>query len=308
MIPTIHFLREAGRRKLDAASVQSNPDQLSALDADLLLAHALGISRLQVITSGDKPVSSEEQDQFNFLIERRSRGEPLAYITGIREFYGREFIVTPDVLIPRPETELIVELALRQFALATKGVPSPFLLIDAGVGSGSIILSILAELRDLYGENFIRQGTAFGLDLSSAALGVAEKNCALLGLAQHVRFIQSDLFNEAVIREALNKSSGGLRIVVSNPPYIPQNDQLPRDVHDFEPEMALRAGLDGLDLIRRLVCELTVDLKGDLKLFVECGIGQTEAICQMLRQDGIDRSKIYRDLAGIERVVAVNTD
>ena len=300
MIPTVQFLRENGRRRLlDSAG---SDFQVRALEADLLLSHLLGVSRLSLIAKNSEPVSTADQEAFGLLIERRRRGEPVAYILGQREFYGRDFIVSPAVLIPRPETEVIVERALAQFSEGA----GPNLLIDAGTGSGAIVLSILAELRHRFGETVLNNTTAIALDISTAALAVAQANCALLRLEPHVRFVQSDLFEAAAVRAELVRPGYSLRVVVSNPPYIPESEMLPPDVGDFEPELALRAGPDGLSVIRRLIEALEPELKKDLRLLVECGIGQARAIDGLLRSGGIVKTSILRDLAGIDRVVGAN--
>lgn len=306
MVPTIQYLRDYGRRVLSAAepavpgSGREQHDQAAAFDADLLLAWVLAKSRLAIVTGGSQPVTAEQQEQYNAVVKRRSLGEPVAYIIGVKEFFGREFVVTPAVLVPRPETELLVEQAL----LRLRPEAVPFNITDIGTGSGAILLSILAELCSRFGPAILERGRFVAIDLSREALEIARLNCYRLGLEGKVEFVQSDLLGEPQARQALGLV--GTTLVVSNPPYIPVSDVLPKDVADFEPHTALFAGADGLDIIRRMAKSLTGELSSGVTLLVECGMGQASEVERIFSAAGAATTASVRDLAQIERVVCAN--
>ena len=251
------------------------------LDAELLLAEILNLNRIGLYLNFDRPVQSDELAAFRALIERRARREPLAYILGRCEFWSLTFKVGPEVLIPRGDTETLVEAAL-------KVLPQGGMLLDVGVGSGAIALAIAHERPDLQVE---------GIDLSPAALAIAAENAQLLGLAARVTLRQGDLF-------ALDGSSQ-YDVIVSNPPYIASGEQatLMPEVRDFEPPLALFAGADGLDCYRALIPAATAALKDSGALLVEVGVGQAAAIAELFAVAGYVEIFTNRDLAGIERVV-----
>jgi release factor glutamine methyltransferase len=212
-----------------------------------------------------------------YLHERLS-GKPTQYITGRQEFYGREFRVTPDVLIPRPETEHLVEIALKQVAGGTR-------IVDVGCGSGAIAVSVALEL-----------GTrVIGCDLSPAAIAVARRNALNLGAG--VDFVVGDLL--AAFRDA------SLDAVLSNPPYVPLNsrERLQREVRDFEPTIALFGGPGGNEIYARLVAEAALKLKRGGWLMMELGFGSLDAVLQMT-QTGWQDVAVADDLAGIPRVLS----
>lgn len=305
MVPTIQYLRDSGRRALAAAgSLPANSDerqQLICLEVDLLIAHLLGISRLSVITRGAEPVSPDQAEEFNHLIARRIRFEPIAYITGTKEFFGRSFMVTPAVLIPRPETEMIVEQTLDILSES----PRPYFITDIGTGSGAIILSIAAELRDRLGAEALSGGLLIGSDISPDALELAKLNAAALGLRGLVEFVQSDLLAQPLARAAISPV-GGTRIIVSNLPYIADGEGLAAEVSNFEPTLALRAGVQGLDLFIRLAGELHSELAAGVFLLLECGAGQHREVERIFLSAGAQTAHTIFDLAGIGRVVAIN--
>ena len=251
------------------------------LDAELLLAEILKLNRLGLYLNFDRPLHSDELAAFRSLVERRARREPLAYILGRCEFWSLTFKVGPAVLIPRADTETLVEAAL-------KVLPAGGTLLDVGVGSGAIALAIAHERPDLQIE---------GIDLSPAALAIAGENAELLGLAARVSLRQGDLF-------ALEGSQ--YDAIVSNPPYIAVGEKaiLMPEVRDFEPHLALFAGNDGLDCYRALIPTAKAHLKSSGFLLVEVGAGQAAAVAGLFAVAGYAEISTNCDLAGIERVVA----
>ena len=252
------------------------------LDAELLLAEILQLNRIGLYLNFDRPVDSDELAAFRSLIERRARREPIAYILGRCEFWSLTFKVGPEVLIPRGDTETLVEAAL-------KVLPNGGMLLDVGVGSGAIALAIAHERPDASVE---------GIDLSPAALAIAGENAQRLGLADKVVLREGDLF-------ALD-SSRQYDVIVSNPPYIAAHEKatLMPEVRDFEPALALFAGDDGLDCYRALIPAARAALKDAGTLLVEVGAGQAAAVEELFVAAGYAEIFTSRDLAGIERVVA----
>lgn len=252
------------------------------LDAELLLAEILQLNRIGLYLNFDRPVNSDELAAFRVLIERRARREPIAYILGRCEFWSLTFKVGPEVLIPRGDTETLVEAAL-------KVLPQGGTLLDIGVGSGAIALAIAHERPDAQVE---------GIDLSPAALAIAIENAQRLGLVDKVTLRQGNLF-------ALDSSSQ-YDVIVSNPPYIAVGEEatLMPEVRDFEPHLALFAGDDGLDCYRALIPAAKAVLKSSGTLLVEVGAGQAAAVAELFAVAGYAEISTNRDLAGIERVVA----
>lgn len=258
---------------------------LDALDARVLLAHALGWTRTQLITRGDEPLDAAAVERYRQLEARRVAGEPVAQLVGLREFFGRPFDVTPDVLIPRPETELLVEAALD----AIDGIPHPAVL-DLGTGSGAIAVSIAAERPD---------ARVWALDRSPAALAVAARNGDKL-LDPHrpggpVHWLLSDWY--AALDPAL-----AFNAIVSNPPYIAQHDpHLAQGDLRFEPRGALTDDADGLTAIRTIVAGAGAFLKPHGSLWIEHGYDQAEAVRALLAARGYVAIESLADLAAIER-------
>jgi len=253
------------------------------LDAELLLAHALGFKdRVKLYSEFDKPLTDEEVENYRQLIIRRAKGEPVAYITGKKEFFGFTFRVEKGVLIPRPETELLVEIVY-EYLKDKEGKT----VVDVGTGSGCIAISLCKLLGAKH--------RFYGIDISKIALEVAEKNRKILG-CKNVTFFQSDL---------LEKVDFPVDVVVSNPPYVPLNDaELEESVKKFEPAVALFGGKDGLDIIRRLVEESYKKLNSGGLIAVEVGKGQSEKVKELFKGVGFRNVNSYADLSGIERVVA----
>lgn len=215
-------------------------------------------------------------------LARAIAGEPLTRIAGRRSFFGRDFRVTPDVLDPRPETELLVEEMLKRLA----GLPAPHIL-DLGTGSGAILLSLLASLPD---------ATGVAVDLSAEALAVAEDNANRLGMASRVRWRQADLFAGL---------TGPFDAIVSNPPYIPAGElaTLEPAVRHYDPWLALDGGADGLDFYRRIAREVRVFLRPSGWLGLEIGAGQAEAVLALLDAAGLTALSVRHDLSGHARHV-----
>jgi release factor glutamine methyltransferase len=252
------------------------------LDAELLLAEILQLNRIGLYLNFDRPVNSDELAAFRVLIERRARREPIAYILGRCEFWSLTFKVGPEVLIPRGDTETLVEAAL-------KVLPQGGAFLDIGVGSGAIALAIAHERPDAQVE---------GIDLSPAALAIAIENAQRLGLADKVVLRQGNLFALDTNRQ--------YDVIVSNPPYIAVGEEatLMPEVRDFEPHLALFAGDDGLDCYRVLIPAAKSVLKSSGALLVEVGAGQAAAVAELFAVAGYVEIFTNRDLAGIERVVA----
>ncbi|HEX8147750.1 MAG TPA: peptide chain release factor N(5)-glutamine methyltransferase [Pyrinomonadaceae bacterium] len=259
-------------------------------EAGALLAHALGRDLAFLITHADEHLTAEQLSDFRARVGRRAAGEPFQYIAGRQEFYGLEFEVSPDVLIPRPETELLVEEALG--LLGGSGAP---LLCDVGTGSGCIAVALLHERKDARG---------FALDVSDAALAVAARNAARHGVGGRLRLLVSDCFG--ALRGGGHE---GLRfdLVASNPPYVAESDVegLQREVRDHEPRVALTPGGDGLAVIRRLVAEAPEFLKPGGHLLIEIGFDQHERVAALIDPAVWTLLDIHRDLQGIPRTVAL---
>ena len=265
----------AGSRIADSQSASP----LDALETRMLLMHVLGLSRVQLITQSEQPLSADQAERLNQLILRRVNGEPMAYILGEREFYGLDFYVTPDVLIPRPDTELLVELAL-QYA------PKQSRLLDLGTGSGAIAIAVAQQRSDL---------TVLALDVSPAALKIAEKNAARHLAAGRVQLIQSDWYSAIAGQQ--------FATIVSNPPYIVKDDQhLSQGDLRFEPLNALTDHADGLSAYRQIITGAGKHLAEGGWLLMEHGYDQSSAVQELLSAEGFSEIQSWPDLAGILRV------
>jgi release factor glutamine methyltransferase len=258
------------------------------LDAEILLGFALGIDRLRLYLDFDKPITTEERTRFRELVKRRADERvPVAYLTGVREFWSLSLAVTPDVLVPRPETETLVEAVLAELP----DVEAELTTFDLGTGSGAIALALAKErpkLRVVAG------------DVSPAALAVAQRNAEALGLADRVRFVESDGF-AAVLDQRFD-------VIVSNPPYLAEGEatQLaPELAH--EPRGALFAGADGAALLRRIVHEAQLCLRPGGLIALELAPAQADELTQCLADSGFDGPRSHRDLGGRPRVVTARS-
>jgi release factor glutamine methyltransferase len=253
------------------------------LDAETLLMHLMHRDRAFLIAHQNEILTAEGAVSYYALIERRMAGEPIQYITGEAEFFGSPFTVTRDVLIPRPETEHLVEKALSLAANFEK--PR---VVDVGTGSGAIAVALAHKLPDA-------QITA--IDISAAALAIARGNAELNGVTERVRFLEGDLLAPVAEEE--------FEIVVSNPPYVAESDRksLSVEVRDYEPAVALFAGR-GLDIYRRLIPGARDRLVAGGYLALEIGFGQNTAIARMLAKGGFGEVELIGDLQGIPRVAS----
>ena len=268
------------------------------LDAEVLLAHALANTRLELYTGYHKLVEPEERGRFRGLVERRAHREPVAYITGSREFYSLSFEVTPAVLIPRPETEHLVEAALEEHSKACSNAApeAPRRILDLCTGSGNVAIALA-----------VNAPTAFvdAVDSSAQALEVARRNAGAQGVSDRVAFFQGDLFFP------LPEAGRQYRVIVSNPPYIAKSDfeKLMDDVRLHEPREALFDSKspdgDGLGFYRAIAREASRRLEEDGLLALEVGVGQAAAVLEILSMSGWKLEKIIKDFGGIERIVAV---
>jgi release factor glutamine methyltransferase len=259
------------------------------LDAEVLLSHILVKDRAWLITHIHDAFSDEMSRTFERNIRRRSQREPLQYIIGRQEFWGLEFTVTPDVLIPRPETELVIETAMGMAANLSK----PAEIVDLCTGSGCIAVSLAKELAGAY---------IFAVDKSGKALAVARENASKHGVSDRIRFLDGDLFQpleELDIR-------GQIDIIVSNPPYVRSGDRntLQPEVRDYEPGLALFAGPQGIEIHEMIVEVASSYLKQHGALIMEMGLGQADRIAEMIRLSRVYSTPVVqKDLAGIERVI-----
>ena len=256
--------------------------------AEVLLAHTLGLSRLDLYLRYDQPLTTEELSRFKALMVRRRQGEPVAYLTGHREFWSLDFLVTPGVLIPRPETEILVSAAIEAAKDQRQTISSWG--VEIGVGSGAVVVALAQELPQL---NWL------ALDLSAAALAVARDNARRHGVVERLHLVRGDLVSGL-------KPGARFALMVANLPYVPRAEweQLPKDIKDYEPPQALLGGEDGLDLIRVLTRQAHLYVQPGGCLALEVGAGQAELVLELLRQTGAyERLETVTDYQGIQRVV-----
>lgn len=254
------------------------------LDAEVLLCAVLKCERITLYVDFDRPLTEEELAQFKKYLLRRAAHEPIAYILGEKAFMRNSFKVTPDTLVPRPETELLVESLVQ----AAEAVGGDVKILDIGTGSGAIIVSLL---------DYLPKAKGVGVDISVGALVVAKENAVSIGVAERAGFLRSDVFSGVPLDKKFD-------IIVSNPPYIPAADiaGLAKDVQR-EPIGALDGGADGLDFYRRITSEAPQHMVEDGLLAFEIGIHQGEAVAEMCRKAGFGAVAIRKDYAGIERMV-----
>ena len=257
-------------------------------EASSLLSFVLEKDRTFLISHAEDAVTDDSFYKFRELVERRAAGEPLQYITGVQDFFGREFRLTPDVLIPRPETELLVEAAIE---VVGGRKANPF-LCDIGTGSGCIAVTLLCEMAN---------SRAVAVDKSAAALAIAKFNAQKQSVAERCLFVVSDCFNSLVRHEYQ------FDLVVSNPPYVAAAvvDGLQREVRDHEPLVALSPGPDGLSIIRRLLEESPAFLKTGGHMLMEIGFDQGEAVQELIDTNVWRLLEIRPDLQSIPRIVVL---
>ena len=268
---------QAARARLAATS--KNPQR----DAELILARLLGWDQAALLTHPERVLSPAEADQFESMLTRRTASEPVQYITGVQEFFGLPFEVSPDVLIPRPETEHLVEAVLGRFSREA----SPR-IVDVGTGSGAIAVALAHAMP---------RSRVTAVDLSSAALQVAQRNAERHGVLERLTLLQSDLL------ESVNAVD--FDVVVSNPPYIADGEVLEPQVFNYEPRSALYAGPTGLEVYQRLIPQARKVLKPNGWLMLEIGYGQSPSLLKLLSD--WNEVSFLDDLQGIPRVVQAKT-
>jgi release factor glutamine methyltransferase len=261
------------------------------LNAELLLASSLNLSREGLYTRLHDPLRQEGKENLEQLIQRRISGEPLQYILGHQEFWSITFKVDPRVLIPRPETELLVEQSL---SVLSENFPrSTLFVLEIGTGSGAIAISLAKELRDLF---------ILATDISSEALLLAKENAKSAGVLNRIQFVNGDLFSP--IR--LMQENEPFDLILSNPPYIHRSEiqNLASEIKDHEPTVALDGGKDGMEYYRRIVSQGPFYLRKEGWLLLEVGEGQGKRVSAMIEEEGsFNRPERIKDLSGIERVV-----
>ncbi|MEP7340536.1 MAG: peptide chain release factor N(5)-glutamine methyltransferase [Acidobacteriota bacterium] len=284
---TIAETLKQASEQLRAASVPND-----VLDAQTLLAEALGKDRTYLIVNFNQQLPDNLLAQYQTLIGRRTSGEPLQYITGHQEFFGLEFEVTSDVLIPRPETEILVEETIR--LVHQNNIAEPVIL-DVGTGSGCIAVTLARELS---------AARVIACDISHAALNVARRNAAKHKLEDRMQFIKSDLLS--AFPETFFKT-GFADFILSNPPYVAAHELpgLQREVRDWEPHLALSDFADGLSFYRRLLEEAPARLKPGGYLICEMGYTQSETVTAMVNHQVWDEPRLIDDLQGIPRTMVL---
>ena len=250
------------------------------LDSEILLSSSLQLDRSQLILNLNKKIKNKEKELFFNYIDRRKKNEPIAYITGYKEFWKNKFKVDKNVLIPRPDTEVIVEQVLDDL-----NINSSKKILDIGTGSGCILLSILRERKKCIG---------VGVDISKNAIKLAKYNAKIQHIKNRIRFLNSDIDNFYGDKYDL---------IISNPPYVKLHkiNSLDRDIKSFEPKVALNGGVDGYTKIRLTIKKSSTLIKKRGKLFLEVGIDQTRETLKLLKLNGFYTNKVVKDLANINR-------
>ncbi|HZD32835.1 MAG TPA: peptide chain release factor N(5)-glutamine methyltransferase [Candidatus Angelobacter sp.] len=275
------------RRALAAAvdRLESSDCGSPRMNAETLLMFMLGVNRAYLYAHPERELTSHELARYDEVIEQRASGVPSQYITGHQEFWGLDFVVSPAVLIPRPETEHLVETVLE----LAREVPAAQ-IVDVGTGSGCVALALAHELKG---------AEVYAVDLSADALEIARANAARLQLSDRVRFLQSNVLEALAGRRDFD-------IIVSNPPYVglDEADKVQRSVFEFEPRMAVFAGANGLDVIRPLIEQAGAALKPGGWLAMEIGYSMRDAVIALLNPTLWDEPSVVPDLQGIPRVIA----
>ena len=260
------------------------------LQAELLLAHSLGLSREGLYIHFRDKIPDKGRDRLEELVRRRISGEPLQYILGKQAFWSGDFRVDPRVLIPRPETEILVEQAISILSTMPSGrIPS---VLEIGTGSGAVAISVAREVKDLL---------MVATDISREALLLARENAREMGVLRKITFVNGDLFGPFHSRE-----EGPFDLILSNPPYIssPEIEMLPQEIREHEPAVALNGGEDGLDFYREILRQVPSYLRMGGWLLLELGQGQGKRITELFHEKGeFSEPELLKDLSGIERVV-----
>jgi release factor glutamine methyltransferase len=252
------------------------------LDSEILMSKVFKKDRSFIILNSDKKIEKKTFDRFNRLVLQRSTGKPIAYLLGKKDFWNFEFKINNDVLIPRPDTELLVEETLRVSKNRNK-----LKVLDIGTGSGCILLSILREKKDFLG---------VGIDISRKCIDNSKINARKIGVINRVKFFKSDVDNF---------NYGKYDLIVSNPPYINLFDikHLNGDVKNFEPHLALNGGLDGLTKVRKVICKSSKLIKVGGKLIVEIGFDQRQKVIELFKKKGFYINKVLKDYGNNDRCI-----
>ena len=252
------------------------------LDSEILLSSTLKLDRSQLLLNLDKRIENQEKKFFFNFIERRSKNEPIAYITGYKEFWKSKFKVNKNVLIPRPDTETIIEQVLNEL-----DINSSKKILDIGTGSGCIIISILNERKKCFG---------VGIDISKNAVKLAKYNAKIQHIDNRIKFLNSDIDNFCGDKYDL---------IISNPPYIKHYEinGLEKDIKNHEPKVALDGGVDGYNKIRLIIEKSSTLIKKKGKLFLELGINQTRETLKILNLNGFYKAKVIQDLSSKNRCI-----
>ena len=262
--------------------LKSNNIKSAKLDCEILLSTAIKKDRKFILLNQNQNVEKDTFNYFRNLISQRSKGKPIAYLIGKKDFWNYEFKVSKDVLVPRPDTELIIEQVLK----LTKN-KNKLKLLDIGIGSGCMLLSILNEKKDFYG---------VGIDISKKCIDLSKINAIKLGIENRVKFFKSNVDNF---------NFGKYDLIVSNPPYINQFDlkYLDKEVINFEPKIALNGGLDGLSVTRRVINKASDLIKINGVLILEIGFDQKERVKRILKSKGFYINKVLKDYANNDRCI-----
>ena len=262
--------------------LQKNKIANPQLDSEILLSNSIKRDKKHIILNPKEILNSEQLGKFKSLIERRKKGEPIAYLINKKEFWKDEFFVNKDVLIPRPDSELIIEQVLKIYSKDVQ-----LQVLDIGTGSGCILLSILKERSNFYGT---------GIDISKKSINVSKFNAKQLNLTNRVKFFHSSVDNF---------NNGKYDIIVSNPPYIKQLSlkYLEKDVVNFEPKLALSGGFDGFSKIRKVINKASILIKKNGKFILEIGFNQKNKVIKILKEEGFYVNKAIKDYGNNDRFI-----
>ena len=263
-------------------TLQKNKIANPQLDSEILLSNSIKRDKKHIILNPKEVLNSEQLGKFKSLIERRKKGEPIAYLINKKEFWKDEFFVNKDVLIPRPDSELIIEQVLKIYSKDDQ-----VQILDIGTGSGCILLSILKERSNFYGT---------GIDISKKSINVSKFNAKQLHLTNRVKFFHSSVDNF---------NNGKYDIIVSNPPYIEQLSlkYLEKDVVNFEPKLALSGGFDGFSKIRKVINKASILIKKNGKFILEIGFNQKNKVIKILKEEGFYVNKAIKDYGNNDRCI-----
>ena len=266
-----------GKQKLDEFKIRT-----SLLDSEILMSKVLKKDRAYIVMNYDKKLTYDNFNHFKNLIKERSKGKPVAYLVEKKDFWNAEFKIKRDVLIPRPDTELIIQETLKLTKNRNK-----LKVLDIGVGSGCILLSLLLDRNDFIG---------VGIDISKKCLDLARYNTLKLKLKNRIKFFKSDIDNF---------NYGKYDLIISNPPYINHIDfrNLDKDISNYEPKLALYGGLDGLSVFRKVITKSSKLIKKNGKLILEIGFDQKDKIKSILRENRFYINKVFKDFANNNRCI-----